>query len=89
MVAWSSLPEVQSVSDGFIPSIFARAGARIVIADIAAEAGEKVADRICGQGGEAIFVRTDISEEAQTLNLAKVAVERFGRIDALSTTPRS
>jgi 3-oxoacyl-[acyl-carrier protein] reductase len=59
------------------------AGARIVIADIAAEAGEKVADRICGQGGEAIFVRTDISEEAQTLNLAKVAVERFGRIDGL------
>jgi 3-oxoacyl-[acyl-carrier protein] reductase len=71
------------------------AGARVVIADIAAEAGEKAAELICRKGGEALFVRTDISNEQQTLDLAKRAVGRFGRIDGLvnnaslmSTLPR-
>ncbi len=59
------------------------AGARVVIADIALEAGEKTAERIVKNGGEALFVRTDISEEAQTLDLAKRTMERFGRIDGL------
>jgi 3-oxoacyl-[acyl-carrier protein] reductase len=73
----------------------AAAGARVVIADIAAGAGEKTAERISRSGGEALFVRTDISEEAQTLALAARAAERFGRIDGLvnnaslmSTLPR-
>jgi 3-oxoacyl-[acyl-carrier protein] reductase len=61
----------------------AAAGARVVIADIAGEAGEKLAGRLQEQDREALFVRTDISDEPATLNMAKAALERFGRIDGL------
>jgi 3-oxoacyl-[acyl-carrier protein] reductase len=59
------------------------AGVCVVIADIAADAGEKLAARLRERGGEALSVATDISNEAATLRLADAAVERFGRIDAL------
>lgn len=59
------------------------AGARVVIADIAGEAGEEVARRLQEEGREAISVRTDISEEAATLRLADAVLARFGRIDGL------
>lgn len=58
------------------------AGARVVIADIAAEAGEKLAARLQNQG-EALAVRTDISDEKAVTHLAEATVARFGRIDAL------
>lgn len=71
------------------------AGARVVIADIATEAGNRAADAFRQRGEEALFIATDISEEAQTLDLAKRVIERFGRIDGLvnnaslmSTLPR-
>jgi 3-oxoacyl-[acyl-carrier protein] reductase len=59
------------------------AGVRVVIADIKAEAGETLAARLREQGGEAISLTTDISNEAATRRLADAAIERFGRIDAL------
>ena len=59
------------------------AGASVVIADIAAEAGEKLAARLQGQGGEVLAVRTDISDEKAVTRLAEATVARFGRIDAL------
>lgn len=62
---------------------FAEVGARVVIADIAAEEGENVAGRIRGGGGQAISVATDIAEEADTLAMAAAAMDAFGRIDVL------
>jgi 3-oxoacyl-[acyl-carrier protein] reductase len=59
------------------------AGMRVVIADIAADAGEKLAAKLREQGGEAFSVATDISKEKATQNLAAAVIERFGRIDAL------
>ncbi|MEA2993509.1 MAG: hypothetical protein QOD40_2429 [Alphaproteobacteria bacterium] len=59
------------------------AGMRVVIADIAADAGEKLAAKLREQGGEALSVATDISNERATQNLAAAVIERFGRIDAL------
>jgi 3-oxoacyl-[acyl-carrier protein] reductase len=71
------------------------AGVRVVIADIAAEAGEKLAAKLCSQGGEAASFATDISNEQATARLAEVVIQRFGRIDGLinnaslmSTLPR-
>lgn len=59
------------------------AGMRVVIADIAADAGEKLAAKLREQGGEALSVATDISDEKATQNLTAAVIERFGRIDAL------
>jgi 3-oxoacyl-[acyl-carrier protein] reductase len=59
------------------------AGMRVVIADIAADAGEKLAAKLREQGSEALSVATNISNEKATQNLAAAVIERFGRIDAL------
>lgn len=59
------------------------AGADVMIADIAVEAGENLAARLRNSGAGALFLRTDISDEAATLRLAQTVSERFGRIDGL------
>jgi 3-oxoacyl-[acyl-carrier protein] reductase len=73
----------------------AKAGARVVIADIAAEAGETVAARIRSANRAAIAVATDIAKPEQTERMAARAVAEWGRIDGLvnnaslmSTLPR-
>ena len=60
---------------------FAREGAKVVVADIAD--GTDVAQRIVDQGGEALVVRTDVTDEQSALEMAARTVERFGRIDIL------
>lgn len=62
--------------------IFAREGARVVVADVdEAGAAETVAS-IERAGGEAISVPTDVGDEASVRNLIAKTVERFGRLDA-------
>ncbi len=56
----------------------AAAGANVVVADIDAERGEKVASELGG-----LFVRTDVSDVASTRALAAATTERFGGIDFL------
>lgn len=63
--------------------IFSEEGAKVVIAEINEKNGQAMVDEINQAGGEAIFVKTDVSSEEDTMNLAKVAIERFGRIDTL------
>ena len=43
--------------------LFVREGAAIVLTDIDAAAGEALARRIVGQGGEALFLRQDVADE--------------------------
>ncbi len=62
---------------------FAREGARVVAADIDFEAAQAVAKEIEEKGGEAMAIRTDVSDEGSTLEMAKKAADRFGRIDIL------
>jgi NAD(P)-dependent dehydrogenase (short-subunit alcohol dehydrogenase family) len=45
--------------------LFTREGAKVVIADINVEGGEETVRRISEAGGEALFVRTDISKSAE------------------------
>jgi NAD(P)-dependent dehydrogenase (short-subunit alcohol dehydrogenase family) len=59
----------------------AQAGARIAVADIIAKSGEETVSAIRRQGGEAIFIPTDVADEAQVEALVATAVGRFGRID--------
>jgi NAD(P)-dependent dehydrogenase (short-subunit alcohol dehydrogenase family) len=60
---------------------FARAGARVVAADIGVQGGEETVAMIAKEGGEAIFVKTDITREAEVEALVEKAVAAFGRLD--------
>ena len=61
--------------------LFAREGAKVVIADVDAEGGEKTADAIRQAGGHAHFVPADISKAAEVEALIGAVVERHGRLD--------
>jgi NAD(P)-dependent dehydrogenase (short-subunit alcohol dehydrogenase family) len=62
---------------------YAREGARVVVAEINADAGKATADAIRDQGGQALFLRTDISSEAEVKGLVESAVAKFSTIDIL------
>ena len=60
---------------------FAREGAKVVIADILDGTG--VAEGIEKSGGEAIFVKTDVTRQNECDTLARATSDRFGSIDIL------
>jgi NAD(P)-dependent dehydrogenase (short-subunit alcohol dehydrogenase family) len=53
----------------------------VVVADIAVAPGEDTVSAIRQQDGEAIFVATDVADEAQVEALVAAAVDKFGRLD--------
>jgi len=61
----------------------AEAGARVVVADIAAEESDAVAAAIRDAGGEAISVPTDVADPDRAQAMADEAERAFGRIDGL------
>src|SRR4249920_1419776 len=62
---------------------FARAGAKVVIADLSADAGKAAADEIVAKGGTAMAVTMDVTNEAQVDAGVAQAVEAYGGIDVL------
>lgn len=60
--------------------LFAREGAKVVIADLLAEEGEALAAEL---GEAAMFQRLDVSDEASWTALVESVMARHGRIDAL------
>lgn len=64
-----------------IAQVFANAGAKVVLSDIAVEAGRLTAERIAEAGGDALFVESDISERQQVKQLVQSSVDHFGRLD--------
>jgi NAD(P)-dependent dehydrogenase (short-subunit alcohol dehydrogenase family) len=63
--------------------LFASEGARVVLTDVADEAGASVAEEITVAGGEATYVHADVSREADARQMVQAAVERFGALDVL------
>ena len=63
--------------------LFAKEGAKIVVADIDHVGGEETVNAIKANGGQAIFVHTDVSIAAEVEHLIKLSVEEFGKIDIL------
>ncbi len=61
----------------------ARQGARVFIADIDAAAGEATRAEIDATGGNAHFIRTDVTSLADMEAIAATAIDRYGRIDIL------
>ena len=60
---------------------FAAAGARVVAADVAVESGEGTAQMIRDAGGEATFIRADVSRAEDVASLIDETVARYGRLD--------
>lgn len=58
-------------------------GAKVVVAEINASKAEDVAKSIREAGGDAVAVQTDVTKLESALNMARVAVEKYGRIDVL------
>jgi len=63
--------------------LFAREGARVVIAEIARDAGEATAAAITEAGGEARFVATDVTKPEQVEAAVRAAVDAFGGLHVL------
>jgi 3-oxoacyl-[acyl-carrier protein] reductase len=61
----------------------AQAGARLVIADINEANGQAVANELQKEGAGALAIRTDVSDEQSTRDMARAAMDKFGRIDVL------
>jgi NAD(P)-dependent dehydrogenase (short-subunit alcohol dehydrogenase family) len=64
-------------------TMFAREGARIIVADINAATGQASADAVAAQGGEAMFVKMDVTSEKSVTAAVAAGVAAFGRIDTL------
>ena len=63
--------------------LFAREGAKVVIGDILEDEGRKVVEEINETGGEALFVKLDVTSEAEWRDAVQTTVERFGKLDIL------
>ena len=63
--------------------LFAEEGARVVVADVDEPQGHALANAIGHAGGQAVFVRTDISLEDDARRLVAEAMHRFGAVDVL------
>ena len=60
---------------------YAREGAKVVVAGRRAAEGEETVRLVRAQGREAMFVPTDVAQEAQVKNLIGRTLEQFGRLD--------
>ncbi len=63
--------------------LFGREGAKVAVVGRSAERGERVAEQIRSDGGEAIFVRSDVRKVEDCRNAVAHTVEAFGRLDVL------
>lgn len=60
---------------------FVRGGAKVVVADLSEQIGERVAQAATEAGGEASFVRVDVSDPESLRQMVDETVQRYGRLD--------
>ena len=63
--------------------LLAKEGAKVVVTDTNEAQGKRVAEEINEQGGEAIFIRHDVSSEKEWDRVIRETLERFGKLDIL------
>ena len=64
-------------------TIFAQEGAKVVVADLLEAEGRDVVDHITKAGGQARFVKIDVTSETDWQAAAQAAVAAFGKLDIL------
>jgi NAD(P)-dependent dehydrogenase (short-subunit alcohol dehydrogenase family) len=63
--------------------LFAREGARVVVSDLVDDAGKATVAAVQSAGGEAVYVRADVSKSADCDAMVRAAVEQFGALHVL------
>jgi NAD(P)-dependent dehydrogenase (short-subunit alcohol dehydrogenase family) len=61
--------------------VFAREGAKVVVANRRVDAGQETVQMIKDTGGDAFFIKTDVSQSIEVETLVNQTVERYGRLD--------
>jgi NAD(P)-dependent dehydrogenase (short-subunit alcohol dehydrogenase family) len=61
--------------------LFAKAGAKVVVAGRREVEGKETLDLVRAAGGDGLFVKTDVSRAAEVQALVRKTVEKFGRLD--------
>jgi len=64
-----------------ICELYAKEGAKVVVAGRRAAEGEETVRLLRAQGGEGFFVTTDVSKAAQVKDLVDRTMQKFGRLD--------
>jgi NAD(P)-dependent dehydrogenase (short-subunit alcohol dehydrogenase family) len=61
--------------------LFAREGAKVIVADVDAKGGQETAQLIKTDGGQSIFIKTDVSRAIEVETLIQKSVAAFGSLD--------
>ena len=68
---------------GAAARLFAREGAKVVLTDILVEQGERSAAEIRELGGDAIFVKLDVTSDEDWQNAIQATLDAYGRLDIM------
>ena len=68
---------------GAAARLFVQEGAKVVLTDIQEELGERTAIQIRENGGEALFIRHDVTSEQDWIDAIRSTVSAYGRLDIL------
>ncbi|GAB4833287.1 hypothetical protein Ancab_031533 [Ancistrocladus abbreviatus] len=63
--------------------LFARHGAKVIIADIQDEKGILLSTDINSHGGEVTYIHCDVSNESDVKNVVDVAISKYGHLDVM------
>ena len=72
----------QGIGEGYARQL-AREGASVVVAELNESRGQAVVDSIGSEGGEALFVKTDVSSQESTRSMAAEVKEKYGALHGL------
>ena len=80
---WRSSPAPAAAWAAWRRSSSPAEGAKVVVAEFDEAAGNETVESVQEAGGEATFVRTDVSQEADAKAMVDHAVATYGRVDVL------
>jgi NAD(P)-dependent dehydrogenase (short-subunit alcohol dehydrogenase family) len=63
--------------------LFAREGARVVVADVNDGTGEATVADVKGAGGEALYVHADVAKATEVEGMVRAAEQTFGKLDVI------
>jgi len=63
--------------------LFAKEGARVAVVDVIPEKGEETVKLVKEAGGEAIFIKTDVSRAADVEKMVSTVVKTYGKLDIM------
>ncbi|PKB71803.1 MAG: cyclopentanol dehydrogenase [SAR202 cluster bacterium Io17-Chloro-G6] len=64
-------------------ALFAKEGAKVVVGDVRVEEGRSLVEKITSEGGDAVFVRLDVTSETDWAAVVTEAAGRYGKLNVL------